>query len=222
MGIWNLTIQNRETFEILTFEGWILNGRALATTIALVPTIQKSDHSKFGHFCLDFKWFLTKWQPFIWISNGWASRFQIWFKIWTIFNPTSFGPFEIQASPDFRSPLKFCDFSLTRLVWWVEDLVNFFAFKNNTVGIWNPDVSGFGMVKIRSVYKWHLKTNHRCLRRSFWLPAILFWPFDILTFWPPSWICHLKSGLFGSHLKFTIWKPDFLVWISNGQFKVAA
>ena len=33
------------------------------------------------------------------------SGFQIPFKIWTICNPTSFRPFKIQSSPDFRSPL---------------------------------------------------------------------------------------------------------------------
>ena len=38
-------------------------GRATALDIALVPTIQKPTHSKSGHFCLDFKWFPTKWQP---------------------------------------------------------------------------------------------------------------------------------------------------------------
>ena len=33
--------------------------------IAIVPTIQKLDHSKSGHFCPDFNWFLTKWWPFV-------------------------------------------------------------------------------------------------------------------------------------------------------------
>ena len=41
-------------------------------------------------FCLDFKWFLTRWQPFVPISNTWASRFQIPFKIRIICNPTFF------------------------------------------------------------------------------------------------------------------------------------
>ena len=39
--------------------------------------------------------------PFVQIST----RFQILFKIWTICNPTSFCPFEVQISPDFRSSL---------------------------------------------------------------------------------------------------------------------
>ena len=60
------------------------------------PTIQKQDHSKSRHFSLDFKWFLTKWWWFVWISNGWASRFQ------TICKPTSFWPFKIKTCPDFR------------------------------------------------------------------------------------------------------------------------
>ena len=58
---------------------------------------------KSGCFCPDFKWFLTKWQPFILISNGWAFRFQIPFKIRTKCNPKSFWPFEILISVDFRS-----------------------------------------------------------------------------------------------------------------------
>ena len=48
------------------------NRQALA--IAIVPTIRKLDHSKFHskskHFCVDFKWFLEKWQPFVRISNS--------------------------------------------------------------------------------------------------------------------------------------------------------
>ena len=33
----------------------------------VVPTIRKPDPSKSEHFCTDFKWFLTKWQPFVWM-----------------------------------------------------------------------------------------------------------------------------------------------------------
>ena len=83
------------------FEGRFSNGWA----VVIVPTIWKLDHSKFGCFCLDFKWFLTKWRPFVWISNGWEILFQIPFEIGTICNPTSFWPFEIQTNPDFRSLL---------------------------------------------------------------------------------------------------------------------
>ena len=82
------------------FEGQISNG----------PVFKWRDfsyglcnHSKFRLFCPDFKWFLTKWLQFVGISNGWASGFQIPFKIWTNCNSTSFQPFEIQTSPDFRS-----------------------------------------------------------------------------------------------------------------------
>ena len=78
-------------FQIVQF----LNGWALA--MSLVPNIWKLDRWKSGCFCLDFKWFWTKWQPFVRISNGWASRFQIPFKIQTICNPTSFWPFKIQT-----------------------------------------------------------------------------------------------------------------------------
>ena len=59
--------------------------------ISIVPTIWKPDHSKSGHFCPNYKWFATRWQPFVPISNGWASRFQI--------------SFEIQTYPNFRSPM---------------------------------------------------------------------------------------------------------------------
>ena len=45
---------------------------------------------KSGHFCLDFKCFMTKWWPFVWIPNGWASGFQIPFKIQTTCKPTIF------------------------------------------------------------------------------------------------------------------------------------
>ena len=48
---------------------------------------------------------LTKWQAIVKISNGWAPGLQIPFKIRTICNPTSFWPFKIQTSPDFRFPL---------------------------------------------------------------------------------------------------------------------
>ena len=72
---------------------------------AIIPKIWKLDHSKSGSFCPDFKWCLTRWRPFVRISNGWASRFQISFESWTICNPTSFRPFKIQNSPNFRSTL---------------------------------------------------------------------------------------------------------------------
>ena len=75
------------------FEGCISNGWVLAMAIA--PTIRKPDHLKSRHFCKDFKWFLTKWPLFVRILKGWVSGFQILFKIQTICNPTSFGPFEI-------------------------------------------------------------------------------------------------------------------------------
>ena len=76
--------------------------------------------------------------------------------------------------------------------------------KHSTVGIWNLDVSGFQMVESRSVYKWHSKTDHRCLR---------------CCFWQPFCICHLKSWLFCSPLEFTIWNPEFLAAILNLPFE---
>ena len=72
------------------FDGWISNSLVLAMAIDIAPTIRKPDHLKSKHFCPDFKCFLTKWGPFVWISNGWAPRFQIPFEIQTICNPTSY------------------------------------------------------------------------------------------------------------------------------------
>ena len=115
MGIWIPTIQNSETFEIQSFVGRISNGWALAMEIAFVPTIRKPGHLKSGCFCPYFNWFLASWWPFVRISHGWASVFQIPFKI--LCNPTSFLPFEIQTSQDFRSPL-YCMHLNTRSIWW--------------------------------------------------------------------------------------------------------
>ena len=95
--------------------------RALAVSIAIVQTIQKPDHSKSRRFCPDFKWFLTKWRQFVRISNGWALGFQMPFKIQTICNPTSFGPFEIQTRSDYRSLL----YSMMSKLW-----SNYFCFCN--------------------------------------------------------------------------------------------
>ena len=94
------TIKYEDTVEIRNPTAWnknflkigfqmaqFSNGRALATmAIALVPTIWKMDHSKSERFCLDFKWFLTNWWPFVQILSGWASRFKIPFQIQTICN----------------------------------------------------------------------------------------------------------------------------------------
>ena len=80
--IWPLEI--RKHLKKGLFEGGISNGQALAVAIAIIPKFWKPDHSKSRHFCLDLKWFLTKWWPFVLISNGWTSRFQIPFKILTI------------------------------------------------------------------------------------------------------------------------------------------
>ena len=97
-NIWNLDFL-RVGFQMVLFS----NGLGLA--MAMVPTIWKLDHLKSRHFCSDFKWLLTKWQPFVQISNECASGFQTPFKIQTICNPTSVAPFKIQTRLDFRSPL---------------------------------------------------------------------------------------------------------------------
>ena len=51
---------------------WFSNGQALAMDIAT----QKPDHSKSGCLCPDFKWFLTKWHPFVRISNAHSEPIQ--------------------------------------------------------------------------------------------------------------------------------------------------
>ena len=58
-------------------------GNGIRECRPLVPTIPKPDHSKSR-----FQIFLTKWLPFVQISKGWASRFQIPFEIWTICKQT--------------------------------------------------------------------------------------------------------------------------------------
>ena len=98
------------------FEIWKhLKSRLFEDRIYNGPVFKKSgfnygfgpNHSKTGCFCQEFKWFLTKWQPILKISKGRASGFQIPFEICTICNQTSFRPFKIQTSSDFRSPLHY-------------------------------------------------------------------------------------------------------------------
>ena len=83
-----------ETFEIRTFRRSDFKWSGFSYS---------PNNSKSRRFCPDFKWFLTKWQSFVMISNGWASWFQILFEIQTIFNPTFFWPLKIQISRDFSS-----------------------------------------------------------------------------------------------------------------------
>ena len=63
----NQTIWNTETL----FEGRISNSQALAMAIAIVPTVQKPDHSKSESLSPDFKWFdkmVAKSPDFKWLS----------------------------------------------------------------------------------------------------------------------------------------------------------
>ena len=84
--LWGSEIRQFKIWKLLKswlFEDWISKGQAVALAKAMVATIQKLDHSKYRHFCLDFECVLTKWGPFVQFSNVWASRFQIQFKIRT-------------------------------------------------------------------------------------------------------------------------------------------
>ena len=68
------------------------------------PNHSKTGPFKIPMFCPDLNWLLTKCGSFVYISNSQASGVQIPFKIQTICNPTTFWTFEIQTSPNFRSP----------------------------------------------------------------------------------------------------------------------
>ena len=67
--------------------------------------IWKPGHSKSGLNCPDLKWWTQNGGSFGRFSNGWATRFQIPFKIQTVCKPTSFWPSKTWTSPNFRSPL---------------------------------------------------------------------------------------------------------------------
>ena len=104
--IWPFEI--RKHLKSWLFEGWISNGpvfKWMGFSYGYSPNHSKTGPFKIRTILSGFKMFLRKWHLFVWISNGWVSGFQIPFKIWTICNPTSFWPFKIQTSPDFRSPL---------------------------------------------------------------------------------------------------------------------
>ena len=85
-------------------------------SFALVPTSWKPQHLKSGHLRPDFKRVLTKWRPFVWISNGRVSKFQM------------------VGLPDFRSQSKSRPFATHPL---------FDHSESRLVKIWNPDcISG--------------------------------------------------------------------------------
>ena len=80
----------------------------------------------------------------------------------------------------------------------------------DTVGISNPTLSGFRMVKKRLVCKMVRISN------GIWNPEAQ--PFENWPKWPPSCIYHLKSWLFSPDFEWScfqmakapIWKPDHL------------
>ena len=122
--------------------------------MAIAPTIQKPNHLKSGHFCMDFKWFLTKRRSFVHFSKGWGSGFQTSFKIRIICNPTSFRPFEIQTSPDFRSPVYVGDPRKREMEEWA---INKLASLLACGGLYTPwegfCASPFLFIQIPLVYK---------------------------------------------------------------------
>ena len=110
--IWNPTLWNLDLLKVGFQMVWFSNGRALA----IVPTIRNPDifvqiTNYFWRYCKDteplYHYFMyslvSKQWPFVQISNGWASGFQIPFRPFA--TQPVFWSFEIQTSPDFRSPL---------------------------------------------------------------------------------------------------------------------
>ena len=114
--IWkpNARISHSGDLKSRLCEGQISNGWAFAMAKPIVPTIQNPDI-----FVQIFNFFFTKWRPSVWISNHWASGFQIPFEIRTICNLTSFWPFKIQTTPDFRSPLYSSEYGCIGHVTWI-------------------------------------------------------------------------------------------------------
>ena len=74
-------------------------------------------------FCPDFKWFLTKGQPFMWISNGQVCRFQISIVIRTIWKPNSLWLFKIWLCPDLV-------FIITWIPDFVSEILNIFGYSD--------------------------------------------------------------------------------------------
>ena len=92
MGIQIPDTQNPESSENWTFKSMI-NDYLLRDLL---------DRPNF--FVRISKRFLTEWLPLFHISNGWGIGVHIPFKLWNICKLTSFLPFEIWTSPDFKSP----------------------------------------------------------------------------------------------------------------------
>ena len=92
-------------FDIQTFRRLVFKWSCLSYDHSYSPAHSQTGTFKIQTFLSRFQWLLTKWRPFIRILNDWASGCQIPFEIQTICNSTSFWPFKIQNSPDFRSPL---------------------------------------------------------------------------------------------------------------------
>ena len=98
MGIWNLTTQYPETFEIRTF--WRLDFKG-------------SNFQTFGNwkFLSEFQMIFNKMASICLVINGWASRFQIPFKIW---------PFPNQPLLDW-SKSELVRVSDPYCIWWTSE-----------------------------------------------------------------------------------------------------
>ena len=100
--ILNLTIQNLEIFKIQTIKvcyslvplfclnGPVFRGSGYSFSTSYGLNHLKTLTFKLRTFLFGFPMVLVKWLPFVWISNSWASIFQIPFEIQTICKPTSY------------------------------------------------------------------------------------------------------------------------------------
>ena len=89
-GIWNPTIGNLETFEIWTF--WRSDFKRTDLNYGYSPNHSKTRPLKIWMFLSGFQMVYDK-----------MAALCLDFKIQTICNPTSFGPFKIQTRSDFSS-----------------------------------------------------------------------------------------------------------------------
>ena len=102
--IWPLKIWKHSKFRPL--EIWILNDSLFKQMwFSYGPDHLKTEPFKIQTKNPDFKWQIKECGYFGQFSNGWASGFQIQFKIQTICKPISIRHFKIWTHPNFKSPL---------------------------------------------------------------------------------------------------------------------
>ena len=83
-------------FKIRTFWRLDFKGSGFNNGCSYSPNHSKTGPYEIQTFWLDFKWFLTKWQPFVQNSNGWAWDFRSHSKSITMLDPSYFQPVKIR------------------------------------------------------------------------------------------------------------------------------